>query len=138
MGRIVTPVTVTNALHPEHQIRCDALVDTGTSIMVLPSAWKERFGEFQSVRQVKMELADQTVVSGEVCGPVRIQIEGFDSIFNEVTFLTMAPSDGGFEPLVGYIILEQSQAAVDMIGHRLVKVRHMDLKTMRSIENEDC
>ena len=27
-----------------------------------------------------------------------------------------------------YIILEQSQAAVDMLGHRLVPTKHMDLK----------
>lgn len=85
-------------------------------------------GEFMAVRPVQMELADQSVVSGEVCGPVQIQIEGFDPIFNEVTFLDMKSGDGGYEPLLGYIILEQSQAAVDMVGHRLVKVRYMDLK----------
>ena len=34
----------------------------------------------------------------------------------------------GFEPLLGYIVLEQSQAAVDMLGHRLVKVKYLDLK----------
>ena len=28
----------------------------------------------------------------------------------------------------GYIILEQSQAAVDMLGHRLVHVKKSDLK----------
>ena len=27
-----------------------------------------------------------------------------------------------------YIVLEQSQAAVDMLGHRLVKVKSFDLK----------
>lgn len=26
-------------------------------------------------------------------------------------------------PLLGYVILEQAQAAVDMLGHRLVPVR---------------
>jgi len=33
-----------------------------------------------------------------------------------------------YEPLAGYIALEQSMAAVDMVGHRLVPVKHMDLK----------
>jgi hypothetical protein len=28
----------------------------------------------------------------------------------------MAPRDGVYEPLIGYITLEQSQAAVDMVG----------------------
>ena len=31
------------------------------------------------------------------------------------------------EPL-GYVILAQAQAAVDMIGHRLAPVRYVDLK----------
>lgn len=29
---------------------------------------------------------------------------------------------------IGYIVLEQSQAAVDMLGHRLVPIKHIDLK----------
>jgi hypothetical protein len=59
---------------------------------------------------------------------VRIQIEGFRPIFNEVAFVEMKPADGEYEPLIGYIILEQSQAAVDILGHRLVPIKHMDLK----------
>ena len=33
-----------------------------------------------------------------------------------------------FEPLLGYVILEQAQAAVDMFGHRLVPVPYIDMK----------
>lgn len=40
----------------------------------------------------------------------------------------MKPANGEYEPLIGYIILEQSQAAVDMLGHRLIPIKHMDLK----------
>jgi hypothetical protein len=65
---------------------------------------------------------------GEVCGSIRIQIEGFRPIFNEVAFVEMKPADGEYEPLIGHIILEQSQAAVDMLGHRLVSIKYMDLK----------
>lgn len=43
-------------------------------------------------------------------------------------FVEISPEDGDYEPLIGYIILEQSQAAVDMLGHRLVAVKRMDLK----------
>ena len=67
-------------------------------------------------------------MTGEVCGPVRIQIEGFPPIFGEVLFVEMHPVDGIYEPLIGYIVLEQSQAGVDMLGHRLIPVKHMDLK----------
>ncbi len=128
MGRIITPITITNALDPTQEIRCDVLVDTGASGLVLPAAWKDRLGALPVVRTVEMETADQRVVSADVCGPVRIRIEGFDTIFNEVTFLEMHRENGGYEPLLGYIILEQSRAAVDMIGHRLVKVKYLDLK----------
>ena len=40
----------------------------------------------------------------------------------------MTPEDGIYEPLLGYIVLEQSQAAVDMLGHRLIHVKYADLK----------
>ena len=40
----------------------------------------------------------------------------------------MTPDNGSYEPLIGYVVLEQSQAAVDMLGHRLVHVKRMDLK----------
>ena len=53
-------------------------------------------------------------------------MEGFRPIFNEAIFLDS--EDGNPEPLLGYVILEQAQAAVDMPGHRLVPVRYFDLK----------
>ena len=63
---------------------------------------------------------------GEACGPVQIRMEGFRPVFNEVVFLDA--EDETPEPLLGYVILEQAQAAVDMVGHRLVPVRYIDLK----------
>ncbi len=66
MGRILTSVTVDNVLDQDKSIRIDALVDTGATFMVLPSAWKDRLGDFQ--------------------------------------------------------------AAIDMLGHRLVPVKYLDLK----------
>lgn len=128
MGRIVAPVVVANALDPTKQIRFDALVYTGASGLILPRAWKERLGPLGVARTVEMEIADQRLVDGEVVGPVSIEIEGFDRIFSEVIFIEMAPQDGGYEPLLGYIVLEQSRAVVDMVGHRLVPVKHLDLK----------
>jgi hypothetical protein len=96
--------------------------------MILPLAWRGRLGDLQAIRSVELETATQETVTGEVCGPVRIQIEGFQPIFSEVLFVEMNPADGIYEPLIGYIVLEQSQAGVDMLGHRLVPVKHMDLK----------
>ncbi|MDT7540128.1 MAG: hypothetical protein QOE33_32 [Acidobacteriota bacterium] len=128
MGRIVSSVTITNISDREKTLRCDALVDTGASFMVLPRAWKDRLGDLETLEEISLETATQETIKGEVCGPVRIQVEGFRPIFNEVLFIEMNPEDGIYEPLIGYIILEQSQASVDMLGHRLVPVKHMDLK----------
>ena len=128
MGRIVTSVTIASISDVDKSLRCDALVDTGASFMVLPTAWKDRLGELETLETILLETATQSTIKGEVCGPVRIQLEGFRPIFNEVLFVEMNPEDGIYEPLVGYIVLEQSQAGVDMLGHRLVPIKHMDLK----------
>ena len=128
MGRIVSNVRITNLLEGKSVITCDALVDTGAAYMVLPKAWKERIGKINTVREIDCETATQETVKGEVCRPVEIIIEGFEPIYSEVLFLDMKPLDGVYEPLIGYIILEQSQAAVDMLGHRLVHVKKADLK----------
>jgi len=128
MGRVYSPVTITNPALPEKSIRCNALVDTGAAYLVLPTAWRDQLGTFGATQQVELETATQATLVGDVCGPVQIQLEGFRPIFNEVLFVEMTPEDGVFEPLIGYIILEQSQATVDMLGHRLLHVKHADLK----------
>ena len=128
MGRRVASVKIENPSDPKAEIRCDALVDTGSSFMVLPSAWRDRLGKLDDIGKIQLETATQETVEGEVCGPVRIQIEGFRPIYNEILFVERNPENGEYEPLIGYVILEQSQAAVDMLGHRLIPVKRMDLK----------
>ncbi len=130
LGRIVASVTIENASDLSMTLRCDASVDTGASLMVLPSAWKDRLGELKFSTQIEVETATQETLTAEVCGPVRIQIEGFRPILNEVAFVEMKPADGDYEPLIGYIVLEQSLAGVDMLGHRLVPIKHLDLKQL--------
>ncbi len=128
MGRIITSVRIENASDPALGIRCDALVDTGAAFMTLPMAWKDRIGAAEGGSLVEVETATQETVKAEIFGPVRIQLEGFRAIYNEVLFFDMHPSDGQYEPLIGYLVLEQSQAAVDTLGHRLVHVKHIDSK----------
>ncbi|PYS25867.1 MAG: hypothetical protein DMF72_00430, partial [Acidobacteria bacterium] len=77
MGRIVASVRIDNASDVSKGLRCDALVDTGASFMVLPMAWRDRLGNLETMTEVEMETATQETVKGIVCGPVRIQIEGF-------------------------------------------------------------
>ena len=127
MGRILTHVTIVNALDPAREITCQALVDTGAWRLMLPRAWKEQLGTLQVGRTVEMLTADQRVVSGEVCGPVTIQIEGFEPVWSEVTFVDMELEGGRYRPLLGYTVLEQAGIAVDVVGGRLLKVPPPDL-----------
>ena len=128
MGRIVAQVQVTNAVDTSRQLAVSGLVDTGAAYLTLPAAWKDHLAPFVSTQIVDVETAAQETVRGEVCGPARIEIEGFRPIYSEVLFIEMHPDAGVYEPLIGYLPLEQSQAAVDMLGHRLVHWRRVDLK----------
>src|SRR5437773_12207209 len=94
MGRILTHVTIVNALDPAREISCQALVDTGAWGLMLPRAWKERRGAFQMTRTVEMVTPDPRGVSGAVGGPVTIQIEGSEPVSREVTFVHLE-LDGG-------------------------------------------
>ena len=128
MGRIISSVTVSNYLEPEKTIRCDALVDTGASHMILPLAWKARLGRLPRSRTTQIETDDQRESTAEICGPVEVELEGFRPVSTEVMFVDRHPADGQYEPLIGYLILEACPAAVDMLGHRLVPVKHLDAK----------
>lgn len=129
MGRIICQAKIENGTNGHEGFEFSALVDTGTSHLTFPMAWKERLGDLQTVRQVELETANQSTISGEMAGPVKIQIQGFPAIYSEVLFVDMEPrSDGSYEALMGYIVLESCQAGVDILGHRLVHIKYLDLK----------
>ena len=130
MGRIVATIDVHNITESGSSKKLDALVDTSASYLTLPSAWKNQFGSFDTEEIIELQTATQEVVQGTICGPVKIIVEGFRAIYNEVLFLDMHPENGEYEPLLGYIVLEQCGASVDMIGHRLLPVKYMDVKSM--------
>lgn len=73
-------------------------------------------------RQIKASF------KGLLCGPAKITVEGFRATYNEVLFIEMNPSEGEYEPLLGYVVLEQCGAAIDMLGHRIIPVKYLDLK----------
>lgn len=132
MGRVISQVRVENANHPEHYMEFGAMVDTGAAYLTLPSVWAEKLGEMPYSEQVEMVTATGETVAGEMRGPVRIRIRGFRPIYTEALFVDMEPErDNGvdhYEPLLGYTPLELCGAAVDMLGHRLIPVRYIDLK----------
>jgi hypothetical protein len=96
--------------------------------MALPMAWRDQLGDLTEYGKIQLELANQETAEGAVCGPVEIQIGEHRPVCTEVVFVDMEPKNGDYEPLVGYIPLEQSQLAVDMLGHRLDPVKYLDLK----------
>ena len=130
MDRIAVEATIENGTDSNFRIRCDALVDTRAACLTLPNAWRERLGTLATLDTVDVETANQTVVSGDICGPVLLRMEHFRPVLTEVLFIEMVPADGRYEPLIGYIPLEQAQAVVDLVGHRLVKVSRVDLKQL--------
>jgi len=129
MGKVIVQVTVTNDRDPTRRKRFSALVDTGASGLVLPLAWREELGDLEAAATVQLETADQRVVTADVYGPVWIQIEGFRRIADEVIFLEMEEGPRGYQPLVGYTVLEKSGAAVDMVSHQLIARKYYDLKS---------
>ena len=128
MGRILTQVRVANYFEPDKSLELTVLVDTGASHLTLPKAWQSKLGELRQLREVECITATQESATGSVCGPVEIQIEGFQPISGEVLFLDMQPRNGSYEPLLGYLPLEATNVAVDMLGQRLIAVKFTDLK----------
>ena len=132
MGRIIAQTKITNLFDEDKSVECGMLVDTGASALFLPRAWKERLGEFKRSEPVKLQLANQDVVEGEACWPVEVEIEGFRPVSNEVIFVDMMPGAAGEPtPLLGYVVLEQAQAAIDMLRRQLVPVPYLDLKQLK-------
>lgn len=83
---------VNNPFELGKTLRCDALVNTGASHLVLPKAWKDRLGTVPVSSRVDMETPDQKSIGGEVCGPFTIQLEGFRPVSGEVLFIDMQPN----------------------------------------------
>ena len=128
MGRIIAQTKVTSLMDESKSIDCSAVVDVGVGPLILPLAWKERLGDFRRSEPVELRRTNGTVFRGEACWPVEIKIEGFRPVANEVVFMAEETEHDRPEPLLGYVILGQAQAAVDMLGHRLVPVQYIDLK----------
>lgn len=124
MGKIISEVTITNALDSESKFTFDALVDTGATFLTLPKSWKSKLGDLETLEEVELEMASGEITECEICGPVRVKIGNFRQIIGEVLFIDMqTDEEGEFEPLIGYLPLEAIPAGVDMLNHRLFKVK---------------
>jgi predicted aspartyl protease len=125
MGEIYSFVTITSFADPSKTMKFQALIDTGASYLTLPNTWKDQLGKLDLIEAIEVRTATQEKVPGEVCGPVKIQIEGFRPIASEVLFIDMEPDDGNYEPLLGHLALQQAGVAIDLLSHRLMKGRYL-------------
>ena len=100
-------------------------------------AWKKDLGKLEITENTVMELANQETLKAQICGPVKVKLESFAPIYTDVIFIDMVPNeDGLYEPLVGCIVLEQSQVTIDMINHVLVRGKKIDLKGNKLAEKK--
>ena len=130
MGGIIVAASIENGVDPAFRIESDALVDTSAAYLTLPAAWRNRLGPLKHLDTVSVGTATQAVVTGEICGPVILRMGGFRPVIAEALFIEMEPAQGHYEPLIGYIPLEQAQAVVDLAGHCLAKFDRVDLKAV--------
>lgn len=128
MGRIIAQTKVTNLADEGKSVHCGMFVDTGAAALILPAAWRSKLGSFPREESVELVLDNGEVVHGAACAPVEIEIDGYRPVVNEAVFVEAVEAEGAEEPLLGYVILAQAQAAVDVLGHRLVPVRYLDMK----------
>ncbi len=118
MGKVMQPITLTNSYDEEnvgrghlradqvHSIEIEALVDTGATMLVLPSDAVSRLGllvaGYRRVRYADGRTAEVPWVSG-----VGIKILGRETVTNALV------EAAGTTPLLGQIPLEELDLLVD-------------------------
>lgn len=63
---------------------------------------------------------------------IHLRFGSFRQVNTEALFIDMEPVGSRYESLLGYVPLEQSQAVLDLAGHRLAKIDRVDLKSLIS------
>ena len=129
MGKLTVNLSLDNGRTPlPAPIKCRGVVDTGVNFLILPLAWKERFGAIARMRKVGAETASG-IVDCEMCGPVTAQIEGFAAFSTEALFVPMKPAaDGEYEARLGNVPLDSCGAIVDRKNRKLKKAMYVSAK----------
>ena len=104
-----------STLDGQHSREVEAMVDTGSSYTLLPSAMLREMG-ISPTRKAAFELGDGRVVEMDV-GEARAYINGENAV-TPVVF-----GDDNAAPLIGAVTLEELLLAVDPSGQRLVPTR---------------
>ena len=125
MGRVTVAAKVENlkdlfkasdGLLPADQVRsievCDALVDTGATILSLPKSMIEKLG--LDLRRTRTAVTSAGTKTMNVHGAVRLTVEGRDCLMD----VSKVPDE--CPVLIGKIPLELLDFVVDMQGRRLI------------------
>jgi len=125
MGRVYADVELMNGLDlakaqagelPEEQVRrmpVRILADSGCGTLAIDESIRAQLGLARRERRT-MQMADESVVTLDVVGPVEIRFE------NRRTNLDAVVLPGDAEPLLGAIPMQDMDVLVDPQRHRLV------------------
>jgi len=128
-GSITALLKLTNVNDPSKSLSVQALVGTGAAYITLPAAWRERFGKLYWEEQVLAGMADGSVRKASFGGPLHAQINDLRRFSADVLFLEMEPGpEGEYQPLIGYMALQEAGVALDMPNERLIQLPYVDVK----------
>jgi hypothetical protein len=127
MGIFCT-IKVESSIDENETIEFEAMVDTSATWLTLPAEWRQKFNSLGPGREANFWRPDKPIIVGEVCGPVKILIEGFKPSFGEVMFVDLEPREGILRPLVGSLQLESSMALLDRVNRRLKPMAKLPLE----------
>ena len=94
-------------------LKVRALVDSGASLLVIPESIKQQLNLLK-VDEQEAELADGTVISLEVVGPVEVRFENRKAIVSAMVV------PGEVEILLGAIPMQAMDVLIDLKHERLI------------------
>jgi len=110
MGEIRTTVKLRNIKEGDSIVE-DALVDSGSTFMVIPESVKERL-LLDEIEDVRVEVANGNSENVKIAGYAEVEILGRKSVFDCVVM--------GNEILVGQIVLERLDLLLDPRRQQLI------------------
>ena len=109
MGKVVQEVGLANVYEPARSRRVRAVIDTGATMLVLPSDLVAELG-LRRFRDVKVRYSNNSTEMRAVFGIVELELLGRTGHFDVLA------EEPGTQPLVGQIVLEELDLVVDPKG----------------------
>jgi clan AA aspartic protease len=106
MRKVVERVKITNFKDATKTIEIEAVIDTGTTMSVLPIDIIQKLG-LEKIEEVNVRYADNHVETREVYGSVILEITGRKAVFDVLA------ENRGAQPLIGQIVLERLDLIIE-------------------------